>query len=285
MPEELSTQEMINLLPQLVELGPQKVVFTGGEPLLRSDLLTCLQTLKRCDVGHNLIRAVNTNATLLTREHARSFIGLVDEIRVSLDGTPTIHDRMRGQGTHEAVHGALDILQEFGFEPKVLITITAENTQAIPDAIRALLARSIHRINLTLFRRTGRGGQFPALAPTQTQVDTLTDSLRQEWPSVLAPTLDVTSCTDQRDCGVGSFVNIMPNGDVYPCHVLIHPDFCCGNVRNAKLPDLCGPGGQLARVLRSAGLCGESGPAPATSDALSGDETAEGIRTQHSTSS
>lgn len=254
MPDELSTEEIIDLLPQLVELGPQKVIFTGGEPLLRSDLLTCLQALRRCDVDHNLIRAVNTNATLLTREHARLFIGLVDEIRVSLDGTQIIHDRMRGPGTFKAVHAALDLLQEFGFEPKVLVTITTENIQTIRDTVRALLARSVHRINLTLFRPAGRGGQFPALAPTQAQVEMLFESLRQEWPLVFPHAVDVTSCGQQRDCGVGSFLNIMPNGDVYPCHVLIHPDFYCGNVKENRLVDQCAPQGQLTAVLRSVGL-------------------------------
>lgn len=46
------------------------------------------------------------------------------------------------------------------------------------------------------------------------------------------------SCSN---CGVGSFLNIMPNGDVFPCHVLTQREFRCGNVREDGLLEICRP--------------------------------------------
>jgi hypothetical protein len=50
-----------------------------------------------------------------------------------------------------------------------------------------------------------------------------------------------------RNCGVGEFVNIMPNGDVFPCHVLTQSEFRCGNLRHDSLKAIC----------RRTGLLGE----------------------------
>jgi radical SAM protein with 4Fe4S-binding SPASM domain len=50
------------------------------------------------------------------------------------------------------------------------------------------------------------------------------------------------------NCGVGSFLNIMPNGDVFPCHVLTQREFRCGNVRERSLLDTCRRSGLLGQL-------------------------------------
>ena len=50
------------------------------------------------------------------------------------------------------------------------------------------------------------------------------------------------------NCGVGNFLNILPEGDVYPCHVLATAEFRLGNVREQSLEELCAAGGRLARL-------------------------------------
>jgi len=44
--------------------------------------------------------------------------------------------------------------------------------------------------------------------------------------------INLASCGN---CGVGSYLNIFPDGSVYPCHVLSVPKFLLGNVRQTKL--------------------------------------------------
>ena len=43
-------------------------------------------------------------------------------------------------------------------------------------------------------------------------------------------------------------MNILPNGDVCPCHVLTSREFRCGNVREHSLLDLCASHGLLQRL-------------------------------------
>jgi hypothetical protein len=49
----------------------------------------------------------------------------------------------------------------------------------------------------------------------------------------------------QRHCGVGHFLNIMPNGDVFPCHVLTRPEMRLGNLRRDRLTAICRQDGLL----------------------------------------
>jgi MoaA/NifB/PqqE/SkfB family radical SAM enzyme len=42
----------------------------------------------------------------------------------------------------------------------------------------------------------------------------------------------------------------MPNGDVFPCHVLTAPEFRCGSVRVQSLAEICRRDGLLGRLQR-----------------------------------
>jgi cyclic pyranopterin phosphate synthase len=81
----MTTEEFARLWPEMVAVRPCKVVFTGGEPLLRPDILDLLRGLRNADPEHNVLRCPNTNGHLVTPELARQLVGLADDVRVSLD--------------------------------------------------------------------------------------------------------------------------------------------------------------------------------------------------------
>ena len=77
---EMSTNDFSDLWPEIVEVRPAKVVFTGGEPLLRPDIVDLLGGLRHADPEHNVLRCLNTNGHLVTPKLAGDLVGLVDEI-------------------------------------------------------------------------------------------------------------------------------------------------------------------------------------------------------------
>src|SRR5712692_6440093 len=141
LPDEMTTEEFAAMWPALVAVRPQKVIFTGGEPLLRPDILELLRGLKEADPQHQVLRCLNSNGHLVTPEFAHSMVGLADEVRVSLDAFAERNDAMRGRGNFEAAVRALEYYYAVGFEPKVLITITS---QSLPD-LEALLCFLIEK--------------------------------------------------------------------------------------------------------------------------------------------
>ncbi len=248
LPDEMTTAEFTRLWPEMVALRPQKVVFTGGEPLLRADILELLGGLHAADPEHHVLRCLNTNGHLVTPKLARALVGLADEVRVSLDGLPARNDALRGAGNFDAAMRALECYYAVGFEPKVLVTITATSLPDLEELLCLLIEKKITRINLNGFRPIGRGARHGEWAANPVAVR---EAVRRAWarcyPDVPARP-EPPEPEAQTNCGVGSFLNIMPDGDVFPCHVLTAREFRCGNVREQSLLEICRRSGLLGQL-------------------------------------
>lgn len=244
-PGEMTRAEYAPVWRDIVDLAAAKAVFTGGEPFMRADLLDLVRDLAEADVAHVVKRCVNTNGAGMTRDRARRMIGLVDEVRISLDGFRGIHDRHRGEGSFDAAVSALDLLQREGFEPKVLITVTTESLPGLEPFLRWLAARKLTRIRLNPVRLIGRASARPELAVRVGDLAAVIDAVRGAAsggdPARAGRGLP-------RSCGAGHFVNVMPEGDVFPCHVLTGPAFLVGNLRVQPLAALAGRGTVLEQL-------------------------------------
>lgn len=248
LPGEMATEEYARLWPEMVALRPHKVIVTGGEPLLRPDILDLLRGLRDADPEHHVLRCLNTNGHLVTPELARELVGLADEVRVSLDAMPGRNDALRGEGNFETAVRALETCYAVGFEPKVLVTVTSHSLPDLEELLCFLIEKKITRINLNTFRPIGRGkGKWELTAnPSDVRV-----AVERAW---------ARCCPDQppppepprpescSNCGVGSFLNVMPDGDVFPCHVLTQREFRCGNVREQSLLEICQHSGLLGKL-------------------------------------
>ena len=69
-PEYLSFENLIELLDRVALLQPKEIVITGGEPLVRTDIVDILEYLKQHYSG---VVTLMTNATLLNKENVKKF--------------------------------------------------------------------------------------------------------------------------------------------------------------------------------------------------------------------
>ena len=88
--EELSVEEIAGSLAEWRALGVKRVVLSGGEPLMHSQFLDLCRALRAAEVGITIL-----STGLLLDRYAASLPGLVDDVVVSLDGPPDVHDRIR----------------------------------------------------------------------------------------------------------------------------------------------------------------------------------------------
>jgi len=264
-PGEMTRPEYAHLWPAIVAVAPTKLVFTGGEPLLRRGLLDLAGDLAECDDGHVVKRCLNTNGTGMTAALARRLVGVIDEMRVSLDGPREVHDRVRGHGSFYAAIAAINMLRDEGFEPKVLVTITADSLEALPGFLQWLASQSLTRVRLNPVRLTGRATTSPELAVRSDDVARAVAQARIAIGN--HKEVDEPVASLPRSCGVGHFINLMPNGDVFPCHVLTEPAFRVGNVRLQGLNEMIGPQSLLGR-LRDLDLGELARDSPAAADTL-----------------
>src|SRR3984885_15200534 len=72
------------------ELGVRWVVFTGGEPQMNPQMIFLAKILR-----NEGIRVTMLTAGLLLESHAESVAANVDDVIISLDGPPAVHDQIR----------------------------------------------------------------------------------------------------------------------------------------------------------------------------------------------
>jgi MoaA/NifB/PqqE/SkfB family radical SAM enzyme len=107
--DELSTKELDELLGEAEKYGVLAVVVTGGEPLLRNDLIPLFGMHKR------LLFVLISNGSLMTGDSARRLAASGNVVTlVSMEGTEWDTDERRRDGAHGAVLKAFDVLRSVG---------------------------------------------------------------------------------------------------------------------------------------------------------------------------
>jgi radical SAM protein with 4Fe4S-binding SPASM domain len=153
---ELSTVELFNIMDTVRHMGTKFLTFTGGEPLLRQDILELISY--SCDLGMNTLLA--TNGFLLTPEKIKFLAGLKNlSVQISLDGAsaPT-HDLFRGlKGSFgRAIYG-LERCVESEIHVNASMTLTKYNLENLSGVIDIVRGLGVPVIKLRRFIPAGQG--------------------------------------------------------------------------------------------------------------------------------
>ena len=114
----LTTQEIIRIASIFVQQGVKKIRLTGGEPLVRQDIVHIIHELKSLP-GLETV-AMTTNGVVLARKLADLKLAGLDALNISLD--TLIPEKFefisrRPKNTHSRVLEAIDKSAEAGFNP------------------------------------------------------------------------------------------------------------------------------------------------------------------------
>lgn len=120
---ELTSEEAIAVIKQIIELRIFKVLISGGEPLARKDLFTIIDTLAKAKINLTLF----TNGTLITKDIAKRLAASrIGSYNVSIDGASSeTHDAIRGKGSFlKSISGIKNLIAQ-----KCPVRITATMTR------------------------------------------------------------------------------------------------------------------------------------------------------------
>jgi MoaA/NifB/PqqE/SkfB family radical SAM enzyme len=87
---EISATDLERHAASLDEMGVEWAIFSGGEPLMHSDLFRLCDILRQRN-----IRVTVLSTGLLLERHAQAIVANVDDVIVSLDGPREVHNRIR----------------------------------------------------------------------------------------------------------------------------------------------------------------------------------------------
>ncbi|MEI8345387.1 MAG: radical SAM protein, partial [Candidatus Omnitrophota bacterium] len=159
-PGELSTEEAKAMIRGLADYQAPVLLFSGGEPLMRPDLLE-LNVYAR-DLG--LRTVISTNGTLITKDAARRIHGGgFKYIGISLDGIGNNNDRFRGKtGAFDAALEGIRNLVAVGQKVGLRFTITRHNYRDLPALFELAEREAIPRICFYHLAYAGRGARISA---------------------------------------------------------------------------------------------------------------------------
>lgn len=244
---ELTTRECLGFIDQLADYCHEAMlVFTGGEPLLRSDL----PELIAHSSSRGLMPVLGTNGVLLTGERVKQLVGSgLSGVGISLDSlAPRQHDTFRGLpgAWHKTVAG-IETSLKHGLAVQIHTTATRANYTEIPDLIAFAAERGAVAFNLFFLVCTGRGEQMIDISPTEyeTALEHLMDAqVKYEGRLMIRarcaphfrriahmsnPELTISAS----GCLAGtSYCRLSPEGEVTPCPYL---PISAGNLRSESL--------------------------------------------------
>jgi 12,18-didecarboxysiroheme deacetylase len=156
--KEIGYDEGKALIDDLVSFGVPVLLFSGGEPLMRNDLVK----LAGYAVDKGMRAVISTNGTLISYDKALELqkIGL-SYVGVSLDGLEEINDRFRGKkGAFRAAMAGIRNCQDAGLKVGLRFTVNRMNVDEIPKIFDLLEQEHIPRVCFYHLVYAGRGSDL-----------------------------------------------------------------------------------------------------------------------------
>jgi len=154
--DELTLEEKMDVVDQVVDSGCVYLTFSGGEPLMSKDFFKVAEYAKK----KGLIIRFATNGTLITSGVAKKLSNLgFDYVTLSVDGVnKETHEKIRGvKGSYEkSIEGIKNCLEE-NITLCVTPVLIKNNYDEIYDIIKLLKKLGVKFIVLSDFVPAGRG--------------------------------------------------------------------------------------------------------------------------------
>jgi MoaA/NifB/PqqE/SkfB family radical SAM enzyme len=142
---EIRAADLERHAADIVSLGVRWVIFSGGEPLMHSDLFRLCELLRRLGVRLTIL-----STGLLLVKHARRIVEQVDEVIVSLDGPRDVHNRIRRvigafESMYDGIHALHRLRPDFPIAGRC--TVQKQNCTSLAATVYAARALGLKSIS------------------------------------------------------------------------------------------------------------------------------------------
>lgn len=154
--DELTTEECYRLIDQILEVGRPIIILTGGEPLVRKDVLQ----IAKYAVSRGLRVVIGTNGTLISEAMAAKLKDVpISRLGISLDfPVANLQDDFRGKaGAFEAVMTGIANARQAGIEVQINCTLTRLNVTYLDELLSFALKAGAVAFHPFFLVPTGRG--------------------------------------------------------------------------------------------------------------------------------
>jgi MoaA/NifB/PqqE/SkfB family radical SAM enzyme len=165
--DQMRAQDLERHRTSLKNLGVRQVVLTGGEPLLHNDLSALCNFFRDRQIHLTLL-----TTGLLLHKRAEEVATLFDDIIVSLDGPPEIHDAIRRlSGAYNLIHKGIAAVRHYNPSMPITCRTTVQkaNHRHLRQTVDAARALGLDSISFLAADLTSEAFNRPLIWPGEKQ--------------------------------------------------------------------------------------------------------------------
>lgn len=167
MKDELTREELHQVVMQLLDMGVYKIKFLGGEPFKRADLPDLIRLV--AEYGRKIY--IETNGTLITDQWLQEFGPLISSLVVTIGSVdPEEHDRTRGvPGSWKRAVQTIEKAVAQGINVSLMTTFHRKNRHQLDEFVDMALELGVHGVSMSYLLPRGRGAdlQDDVLSPEE----------------------------------------------------------------------------------------------------------------------
>ncbi len=258
--EELEFKELLGVIEQFKDLlnlmhARGHITITGGEPFIRQDFMDILEAVS----ASNISFAILTNGSFIDANTARRLRNLMPAfVQVSIEGSKSTHDSIRGVGNFDRTVRAVKHLVHEHIRTFISFTAHRENFREFSEVARLGRELQVTRVWADRLIPQGRGAAKIMLTPKETCE--FFEIMNKERKNAKGGFFRKTEISMHRalqflvaggkpyHCAAGkTLITVQPNGDLFPCRRM---PIRVGNLMKTPLVELYF-GSELFRALRS----------------------------------
>lgn len=246
--DKLTPREYRVLAEDLSKLGKGnevKVDITGGEPLLRNDIVEIFEAFSKDGISINFI----TNGLLFTDNIVSYLARNKIETTISLDGVnQQEHEFIRGLGTFQTTYNNIVRCINAGIPTTMSMTIHRDNQDSAIEYAKLAYRLGAEKVIFNFLNDFGNASTYGLSLPDEHRItcellnaaisDANVFAMLQD--TAISKLIETVMYPIRTDC-CGSGINtcsVGADGSVYPCPSFQDEKYNAGNIRNKSIIDI-----------------------------------------------
>jgi radical SAM protein with 4Fe4S-binding SPASM domain len=244
--DELTWEEARAFIDDLYKMKVQRLILSGGEPLMRPDIIEIMEYANTCNIMLGLVTNGWHVPEMESRlRHLKFFLYFT-----SIDGEPAYHDKIRGM--ENAFGRALEGLTLFArmrVPVRLVNTVVhSENIHQLESLLKIIKNSRATSWRLTPVSKVGRAAGNSRYDLSGEQLRYLISFIREKRKIIqidFGESHMYLGCFTKHHsghpffCGAGlTRCSVMPNGEVMGCHQAYDLSLSEGNIRNKSFPEI-----------------------------------------------
>lgn len=228
--DELDTNDMFQVIDKIVQINPQNITISGGEPLIRQDIWLIMDYLKS---KYNGSIDILTNGLLIDESNIKNIKKYFNSISISIDGVDEESCKIiRGNNVFKNVVKKIKFLKENDFK-NISVSAVLPNNENIRQEFENLNKNLETKPIFRHFSHSGRAGEnYKEISLNMNKYlknRNMEENKIIDWKAYIS--------TDKRDIktsacgGCETTLSIGSNGEIYPCNLLMSSNYSIGNIR------------------------------------------------------